>query len=221
MSLIIAPNKQQALNVKTQLLLLRLPQNKRIRILKTLGRYEKRLAVQRIRTQTDVAGQRFEARARGKKGRLLKRLGKTLEPYVKNAERLELKHKSPAVGRVAALHQEGGSETMTASHMARIHRKSTNYDAPCSRGAAKALVAAGFKVRKAKGKRYRKATVNETQGLMNQGQANLILRKLRGKEAKKSWEIPVPARSFLGDSTDNVQRQLLSIIEQMNKGKRG
>ncbi|MFC4654371.1 phage virion morphogenesis protein [Rheinheimera marina] len=222
--LVITPNKEQALSLKMQLTLLALPKNKRTRIFKTLGRYEKRLAVQRIRTQTDVSGAPFAERKKpkkGKKNRLLQRMAKTLEPFVKNGDRLELKHKSPAVGRVAALHQEGGNETMTAGHMVRIHRKSTNYDAPCSRGAAKALVAAGFKVRKAKSKRYRKATVNETQGLMNQDQASLILRKLRGKDPKQSWEIPVPARSFLGDSADNVQQQLLSIIEQINKGKRG
>lgn len=217
MSLSIKPNQQQALNLRTQLLILRLPANKRTRILKKLGRYEKNLARKRISSQTDVNGQKFKARANGKKSKMLKRMGKTLEPFVKQSSSLlELKHRQTAVGRVAALHQDGGIEKMTATRMAKIHSK-TNYDGPCSRGAAKALVAEGYKVRKAKSKRYRKATINEVMGRMNQGQASLILRILRDKPKKQSWGIPVSGRSFLGDSTDNVQRQLVSIIENINQ----
>jgi hypothetical protein len=219
MSLIIKPNKQQALNVSMQLALLRMPANKRTRVLKTLGRYEKALARKRINTQTTVEGGPFKARANGKKGRMLKKLAKTLEPFVKAGHLLELKHKQASVGRVAALHQDGGREKMTATRMARIHSK-TNYDAPCSRGAAKALVAEGYKVRKAKSKRYRKATINEVMESMNQGQASLILRIMRDKPNKKSWDIPVDGRPFLGDTTPNVQRQLVSIIEKINQ-KRG
>lgn len=219
MSLIIKPNKQQALNASMQLALLKMPANKRTRVLKTLGRYEKALARKRINSQTTVEGTAFKARANGKKGRMLKKLAKTLEPFVKGANLLELKHKQASVGRVAALHQEGGREKMTAARMARIHNK-TNYDAPCSRGAAKALVAEGYKVRKAKGKGYRKATINEVMDSMNQGQASLILRLMRDKPNKKSWDIPVDGRPFLGDTTPNVQRQLISIIEKINQ-KRG
>ncbi len=220
MTLIIRPNQQQALNASTQLALLKMPANKRRRILKTLGRYEKALARKRITSQTTVEGSKFEARANGKKGRMLKRLGKTLEPFVKSANLLELKHKASLTGRIAALHQEGGSEKMTANRMARIHGK-PDYSAPCSRSQAKALVAEGYKVKKAKGEGYRKATISEVMGAMNQGQASLILRLLRDKPRKQRWDIPVAARPFLGDSTDNVQRQLLSIIEKINQSKRG
>lgn len=219
MSLIIKPNKQQALNATMQLALLKMPANKRTRILKTLGRYEKALARKRISSQTTVEGTAFKARANGKKGRMLKKLAKTLEPFVKGANLLELKHKQASVGRVAALHQEGGRERMTASRMARIHG-APDYDAPCSRSMAKALVAEGYKVRKAKGKGYRKATISEISDTLSQGQAGLILRELRGNQNKQSWDIPVDGRPFLGDTTPNVQRQLISIIEKINQ-KRG
>ncbi|MCS6258860.1 hypothetical protein G3479_06215 [Shewanella baltica] len=220
MSLTIKPNKQQALNASTQLALLKLPSAKRVRILKTLGRYERALARKRIRTQTTVDGGQFEARANGKKGRMLKRLGKTLEPFVKNANRLELKHKAALTGRIAALHQDGGKEQMSASRMARIHGK-PDYSAPCSRSQAKALAAEGYKVRKAKGKGYRRASLREITATLSQGQAGAILRSLRGKQQKQRWDIPVAARPFLGDSADNVQRQLVSIIEQINQRQRG
>ena len=219
MSLTITPNRTQALNASNQLALLKLPSAKRIRILKTLGRYERALARKRIRTQTTVDGGQFEARANGKKGRMLKRLGKTLEPFVKNANRLELKHQAALTGRIAALHQDGGSEQMSASRMARIHG-SPDYNAPCSRSQAKALSAEGYKVRKAKGNGYRRASLNEIMATLSQGQAGVILRSMRDKPNKQRWEIPVAARPFLGDSADNVQRQLVSIIEQI-KQKRG
>lgn len=219
MSLTITPNRTQALNASNQIALLKLPSAKRIRILKTLGRYERALARKRIRTQTTVDGGQFEARANGKKGRMLKRLGKTLEPFVKNANRLELKHKAALTGRIAALHQDGGSEQMSASRMARIHG-TPDYNAPCSRSQAKALSAEGYKVRKAKGNGYRRASLNEIMSTLSQGQAGVILRSMRDKPNKQRWEIPVAARPFLGDSADNVQRQLVSIIEQINQ-KRG
>lgn len=219
MSLTITPNRTQALNASNQIALLKLPSAKRIRILKTLGRYERALARKRIRTQTTVDGGQFEARANGKKGRMLKRLGKTLEPFVKNANRLELKHKAALTGRIAALHQDGGSEQMSASRMARIHG-APDYNAPCSRSQAKALSAEGYKVRKAKGNGYRRASLNEIMSTLSQGQAGVILRSMRDKPNKQRWEIPVAARPFLGDSADNVQRQLVSIIEQINQ-KRG
>lgn len=220
MSLNITPNRHQALNASNQIALLKLPSAKRIRILKTLGRYERALARKRIRTQTTVEGGQFEARANGKKGRMLKRLGKTLEPFVKNANRLELKHKAALTGRIAALHQDGGSEQMSASRMARIHG-TPDYNAPCSRSQAKALSAEGYKVRKAKGNGYRRASLNEIMATLSQGQAGVILRSMRDKPNKQRWEIPVAARPFLGDSAENVQRQLVSIIEQINQRQRG
>lgn len=216
MSLIITPNSKQALSAKQQLQLLALPPAKRIRLLKKLGRYERKLARQRIRTQTTVNGKKFAGRSDGKKTKVLKRMGKTLEPYVKASKRLELKHKNSFTGRIAALHQEGGTERMTASRMVRIHGK-PDYQAPCTRSQAKALAAEGYKVRRAKGKGYRRATIKEITGSLTHGKATLVLSELRGQKSRKSWQIPVKARPFLGDTTTNVQRELATILNQLNK----
>lgn len=216
MSLVITPNSKQALSAKQQLQLLALPPAKRIRLLKALGRYERNLARRHIRTQTTIQGKKFEGRADGKKTKVLKRMGKTLEPYVKASKRLELKHKNVLTGRIAALHQEGGSERMTASRMARIHGK-PDYKAPCTRSQAKALSAEGYKVRRAKGKSYRRATIKEIMENVNHGKATLVLSKLRGNKSRKSWAIPVKARPFLGDTTANVQRELATLLNQLNK----
>ncbi|GIU12947.1 phage virion morphogenesis protein [Shewanella sp. MBTL60-007] len=213
MSLVIAPNKQQALSVKDQLLMLSLPANKRVRILKTLGRSQRAKARKRIREQRTVTGQSFAPRKNGKKTKLLKRLGRTLEPYVKSANRLELKHKSTHTGRIAALQQEGGSEQMSKQRMARIHGQA-DYDAPCTRAQAKALSKEGYKVKRQKGKGYRKASLGEITASLSQGQAGLILRQLRGETSKQSWPIPVPSRSFLGDTPENVQAELATLLSQ-------
>lgn len=216
MSLVITPNNKQALSAKHQLQLLALPAGKRVRVLKTLGRYERKLARQRIRTQTTVEGNKFASRTDGKKTKMLKRMGKTLEPYVKASNRLELKHKAALTGRIAALHQEGGTERMTANRMKRIHGK-PDYSAPCTRSQAKALAAEGYKVRRAKGKGYRRATIKEIAGSLTHGKATLVLSKLRGQKSLNSWQIPVKARPFLGDTTANVQRELATILNQLNK----
>ena len=216
MSLVIIPNNKQALSAKHQLQLLALPPAKRTRLLKTLGRYERKLARQRIRTQTTVEGNKFASRTDGKKTKMLKRMGKTLEPYVKASNRLELKHKAALTGRIAALHQEGGTERMTATRMKRIHGK-PDYSAPCTRSQAKALAAEGYKVRRAKGKGYRRATIKEIAGSLTHGKATLVLSKLRGQKSRNSWQIPVKARPFLGDTTANVQRELATILNQLNK----
>jgi hypothetical protein len=212
----ITPNKQQALSLKNQLLLLSLPANKRVRILKTLGRHERALARKRIRQQTTVDGSPMKSRANGQKAKMLKRLGRTLEPYVKSANRLELKHKSPQVGRIGAFQQDGGSEAMTAGRMARIHGN-IDYDAPATRSQAKALIALGYKTKKAKGKGYRRATISEIVANLNQRKAGFILKALRDQPNKNRWQIPVKARPFLGDTTENVQRELVKIIEQINQ----
>lgn len=216
MSLVITPNKKQALSATHQLALLKMPSNKRVRVLKTLGRHERALARKRIRQQTTVDGHKFAARADGRRAKMLKRMGRTLEPYVKSANRLELKHKAAQTGRIASLHQEGGLEQMSASRMARIHGQA-DYDAPATRSQAKALIANGYKTKKAKGKGYRRATISEITANLSQGKAGVILKVLRDKPNKKRWPIPVKERPFVGDSTENVQRQLVTIIEQVNQ----
>ena len=216
MQITIKPNKKQALSLKQQLQLLALPANKRIRLLKTLGRQQRAKARKRITAQKTVTGSTFAPRATGKKGKMLKKLGRTLEPYVKNTNRLELKHKNTLTGRIAALQQEGGSEKMTASRMARIHGK-PDYKAPCSRSQAKALRAEGYKVKRGKGGRYRNASIKEIMATLSHGKAGLILQKLRNKTAKANWQIPVTARPFLGDSTQAVQRDVAKTLQQLNR----
>ena len=174
MTLSIRPNAQQALKVSEQLALLALPAKKRVRILKQLGRIEKRKARQRIQQQKTVDGKAFAPRKNGRKQKMLRKMAKSLEPYVLQANRLELKHKQQHTGKVAALHQQGGKERMTAGRMRKLHG-APNYDAPATRTQAKALRDEGYKVKKAKGKGFRKAGLREIQERLTQGQAGINL----------------------------------------------
>lgn len=216
MSLVIKPNNAQALNLKQQLQLLALPAKKRVRILKTLGRFERAKARKRLREQRTVTGQKFKGRADGKKTKMLKKMGRTLEPYVKNSNRLELKHKATQTGRIAALQQNGGIESMSAGKMARIHGR-PNYKQACTRSQAKALSAEGYKVKRGKGKGLRRASIREIMATLSQGKAGFILKKLRDKQTKSSWQIKVKARPFLGDTPVAVQKQIAKILTDLNK----
>ena len=215
MSLIIKPNKKQALNLDQQLKLLALPKKKRVRILKTLGRYERSKARKRIREQRTVTGQKFSPRASGKQAKMLKRMGRSLEPYVKNSNRLELKHKSAQVGRIANRHQEGIDEIMTASKMKKINGE-PDYDAPCTNRQAIALRSMGYKVKRKKGKGSRKATVKEIMRKFTLGEAGFLIRTFRKKKSKQRWVIPVEARAFLGDMPIDVQEELIRILDNIS-----
>ncbi|PKG57732.1 hypothetical protein [Shewanella sp. GutDb-MelDb] len=213
MSLVISANKKQALSVKDQLILATLPAKKRVRILKTLGRQERALARKRISSQTSVNGHKFAARADGRKAKMLKKMTRRLEPYVKSANRLELKHQSTQTGRVAAFQQEGGIERYTAKK-AKKRNGIPDYQGPCSRRQAKALAREGYKIRKGKGKGYRRATISEIMKNMTLGQAGLVLRMMRGTRQNPSWNIQVSPRPFLGDTTENVQTELAKLLSQ-------
>ena len=213
MSLVITPNSRNALTVKDQLTMLALPGKKRTRILKTLGRFERAKARKRISKQSTVDGHKFAARADGRKAKMLKKMTRKLEPYVKSANRLELKHKSRQTGRVAAFQQEGGIEKYTAKQ-ARKRNGVPDYKGPCTRRQAKALARSGYRIRKGKGKRYRRATITEIMDNLTLGQAGLVLRTLRSTKAESSWDIQVSPRPFLGDTPDNVQTELAKLLSQ-------
>ncbi len=214
MSLVITPNSKNALTLKQQLVMLALPANKRVALLKKLGRSQRAKARQRIREQKTVTGQKFTPRAHGKNNKMLKRVSRRLEPYVKSTNRLELKHQSNQAGRVAAFQQEGGTEKFTADKAKKLNG-TPDYQSPCTRRQAKALAREGYKVRKGKGKRYRRASITEIMERMTLGQAGKVLRLMRDIKDKPSWNIQVSPRPFLGDTPANVQAEIVTLLNQL------
>ena len=214
MSLSIKPNTEQALKVSEQLALLALPRKKRIRVLKQLGGWGRKRAHDRITKQRDTEGKGYKERKSKRRRKMLsglKKKGYKLEPYVLGGKRLELKHKNPFAGQIAALHNQGKTFTANSTQMKKRAEK-INYKAPASKRIAKVLIAKGYEIKEKDSDVYRKPSILEVQQRLTQGQAGLILRILRGKKPKQSWQVTTPKRSFLDEAPENVQEELLRLL---------
>ncbi|MGF1688346.1 virion morphogenesis protein [Photobacterium japonica] len=212
----IQVNERDRLNLDEKLALLAMPPKKRIWILKTLGRWERTNTRKRISQQKDVNGQALPAKRSGKKGKMLKRMGKGLEPYVKNANQLDLTWSNKLTGRIAARHHTGQTQRMTASQM-RKRWGTPDYTAPCSKGQAKKLRELGYTVPKPNGKGRKKPTLRYIMDTVTHGKAGLMIRELSNKTSVQSWDIPLAERKILGSHETDVNRQLIKIIEQARR----
>ena len=155
----------------------------------------------RIATQTDLTGARFKANRANAEKKMLLGLSRALTVLsVSNTEAVI--GFSGNVGVVATAQQEGETSTVTARH------KGANLSAPATARQAVELVQLGFKLNKYK------PTTSEIMAKYTIGQAAGILAKLRanaGIETKKTWQVTIPARSFLG-VTHADQQELLAIV---------
>ncbi|PSW56687.1 virion morphogenesis protein [Photobacterium kishitanii] len=216
MTLTIQLNERDRLKTIEKMALLAMPPKKRIWLLKSLGRWERQNARRRISQQKDIDGKALASRKGKTKGKMLKRLGKGLEPYVKNANRLELTWGNRLTGRIAARHHTGQPQKMTASQM-RKRWGIPNYSAPCSKGQARKLRELGYTVAKKNGKGKKKPTLRYLMETVSHGKAGLIIRELSNQPRTVAWDIPLPERKILGSKEQDVNRQLIKLIEQANK----
>ena len=188
-------NTEQASN---ELKLLLLTPQKRRRILRGAGRKVRRDSRQRIRGQKDLTGKTWQGRSNGRKTRMLKKLGKNVQVQT-SPHAAKVTFGNQRLGKIARAHQHGISQEMTAAEAARKYGTPNEY-AKASREQAKALRAEGYKIRRNKGKGWKKANLKWITNNLSQQQAGLILRTLRDKQSKQRWTIPLPQRSFLGQS---------------------
>ncbi len=188
-------NSEQASN---ELKLLLLSPQKRRRIMRTAGRKVRRDSRQRIRGQKDLTGKTWQGRSNGRKTRMLKKLGKHVQVHTSpNAAKVTFGNKR--LGQIARAHQDGISQEMTAAEAARKYG-TPDENAKATREQAKALRAEGYKIRRNKGKGWKNPSLKWITTNLGWQQAGLILRTLRDKQSKKRWTIPLPQRSFLGQS---------------------
>ncbi|PSU99306.1 virion morphogenesis protein [Photobacterium kishitanii] len=216
MTLTIQINERDRLNTIEKMALLAMPPKKRIWLLKSLGRWERQNARRRISQQKDIDGKALPPRKGKTKGKMLKRLGKGLEPYVKNANRLELTWRNRLTGRIAARHHTGQPQKMTASQM-RKRWGTPNYLAPCSKSQARKLRELGYTVASKGRKGKTKPTLRYLMDTLSQGKAGIIIRELSNQPTTVAWDIPLPERKILGSKEQDVNRQLIKLIEQANK----
>lgn len=189
-----------------QLNLLTLTPNKRRQILRGAGRKVRRSSRDRIKAQKDLNGKTWQGRSNGRKKKMLKKLGKHIQVRT-TANKADVTFSNNNIGRIARAHQEGVNQTMTAKD-AKKRYGTPDYKAPATRKQAKDLRENGYKIRKTKGKGWKRPNLKWITNNLNSGQAGLTLRILKGnKKGKDSWQVPLPERSFLGQS-HNEYKQL-------------
>lgn len=185
-----------------QLELLTLDPRKRRRITRGAARKVRRDSKKRIKNQKDLVGRNWQQRSNGKKQRMLKKLGKHMQ-VKSNPNSAQVNFGNPLVGKIARAHQDGVDLEMTASEAAKKYGTPGD-DVLASREQAKALKKEGYKVRKNKGKGWKSPSIKWIQQNLSMRQAGLILRFMRNKTQKTKWVIPLPERSFLGQSQSEL-----------------
>ncbi|QUM84450.1 phage virion morphogenesis protein [Moritella sp. 28] len=187
-------------NALKQLDLLTLDANKRRRILRGAGRKVRRDTKARLKGQRGLSGTNWQGRSDGRKKRMLKKLGKGVQVHT-TPNNAKVTFGNKRLGQIARVHQEGITLTQTAKQAAKDNG-TPDYRGKASRRQAKSLRDSGYKIRKKRGKGWKVPPLKWITENITSGQAGLILRILRGNEkAKSSWEIKLPARSFIGQSS--------------------
>ncbi|MCF6442348.1 phage virion morphogenesis protein [Pseudoalteromonas luteoviolacea] len=177
-----------------QLEFLMLKPQKRRNILRSVIRDVRKSSRKRIQKEQSLSGQSWQARANGKKKKMLVKLKKHMQIRF-GPNRASVYFKSPLVAKTAAAHQQGATLEYTP-------RKSGNQnkDGMATKRQAIALRNAGYKIPRNRGKGSKKPSLKWIQANLTQNQAGFILRELKGGSGKSKWQIDLPARSFLGES---------------------
>lgn len=176
----------------------------RKKILRKVGRQVLKNARQRTRNQVDLNGNPFKDHARGRKRKMLTRLtrAKNMNIVALSSEKLIVGFKNRFLEILAAKQQYGFTQNFTAAQM-RQRNSNVGNTTLASRRQAKALIAAGYKVKRESGG-YKTPSITWITQNMKVGRAGAILRALRGGGAVSAWDTTLPKRSFLGITSDEV-----------------
>lgn len=197
-----------ALEAKKQMQFFLLPKGRRRNVLRKLARLVKKYSKQRLKTQTDLDGRAFEKRKRGR-GKVLTKLGRYMKDTA-TANYGKVYFSNPSVGRIAKIHQEGIDQIGSAALLKA--QDPQGHEQPATRRQAKKLIEMGYKVKRANGKGYKRASQKHIMSTMTRGQAGAVLRALRiasGERPLTTWAIRMAKRSFLG-ATETELRQLIN-----------
>lgn len=209
------------LPLKRQLELMKMPRATRRRLLYRVAKKVITDSRRRVREQRDLAGRPFEQRKRKRKGgrKMLSKLSRELKVVNNSSVEALIGFSRRSSARIAAKHQYGHTETMTAAKMNKSGAGG-HYDKPATRKQAIALREAGFTVKKARGKGSKPPALKWVQNNLTIGQAGFALKQLRiwsGEKIKTSWVTELPARSFLGASAADISQHIDAIFKQMKQ----
>lgn len=221
MSAVMSVDIKGLLPWKTQMKILAMPKALRRRLLGRVSRKVISDSKKRVRKQVDVNGQPFVARSKKRTGRrkMLARLSRRLKTLRNDGIQAMIGFPNSADGRIAAKHQHGHTTTVSAKQLNK-QGKSASKDNPATRKQAKSLREAGYTVKRAHGKGKKSPSLKYITQNMTIGQAGAVLRSLREQEgisAKTSWQTKLPARAFLGASSQEIVRHIESIFNSMKQ----
>lgn len=218
-----------AVSLQRQIEALALPANKRKKINTMLGREVVKQSRERIKKQRTLNGSSFAARANGKKKKLLKKMMRAKNVKVwAGPNKAKVGWKNTLTGKVARANQEGFTETFNSSKQLRqeVKSKEPDSDDNATRLQAKTLVKLGYKRKvgtyksgKQKGKsRTKRVSQAWIMANMTMGYAGRLIRILENSEAKKSWNVVIPARPFFGLNKAEIKQLGKQIIDDVIDG---
>ncbi|GAA63884.1 hypothetical protein P20311_1674 [Pseudoalteromonas sp. BSi20311] len=194
---------------KEQLALLQLKPQKRRNILRSAIRAANKSSKERITRQSDLAGKTWQARANGKKKKMLTKLKRNMKVRY-GANSAGVYFKGGNSGKIARAHQEGVSLDAGKPK----GKAAQNKEGPATRNLARALIAEGYKIPRGKGKGAKRASIKWITNNLSINQAGFLLRELKGSSGKSTWKINLPARSFLGQTAAEQKEQMNFILNK-------
>jgi phage gpG-like protein len=197
--------------------LLDTPVKARRRALKAVAKKIRQNSIKRTVSQTDLEGRAFGAYStktnhnRPRRRKMLTRLARRMKVVSITDDGAIVGWRNPVEGQIGAQHQFGHKETFSAEgfRRERSENRAEIDRLPATRRQAKALIEAGYKVRRANGRGYQTPSIKWIVDNLKMGQAGFILRVLRGR--KELWDVVLPPRSFLG-VTDEERIELIDLM---------
>ncbi|EUD09673.1 hypothetical protein PO864_00560 [Providencia alcalifaciens] len=218
-------NKNQLADMQTALKGLELPPKKRQRFLWRMAKYGVIAAAKRnVKNQQSPDGRAWKARQSHYKKKMLRNMPKLLHiremPQIE-AVRIYLQGgkyrngaKNVPAGVVGYAQQHGMNATVSRKQVQ--SQQSRDPARLATRKQARKLRDLGYQVKT--GKRLKKPTIKQITETMSFNQAGLLIKKLRGKTAKASWTIDIPARVFLGMSDSDFKKALARQLQGIEFG---
>jgi len=194
---------------KDQLAFLQLKPNKRRNLLRSAIRAANKSSKERITGQRDLVGKTWQGRANGKKKKMLTKLKRNMKVRY-GANNAGVYFRGGNSGKIARAHQEGVS--LDAGKPKGLAAQ--NKEGPATRNLARALIAEGYKIPRGKGKGSKRPSIKWITENLSINQAGFLLRELKGSSGKSSWQIDLPARSFLGQTVSEQKEQMNFILNK-------
>ncbi len=216
----ITLNIEGQLPLKRQMQLLAMPKALRRRLLNKVAKKVISHSKKRVRSQTDLKGQAFAKHSKGRKRKMLARLSRQLKVTQLTGAAATIGFNNKVLGKIAADHQFGSSQTMNKDSFKSSDTAAKNYHKPATRKQARALRQANYRVGKKKGRKGKKPSLKWVTSHLTIGQAGVIIKTLRleaGERLKNRWTTKLPARSFLGATAGEVSQHVESIFKQMKQ----